>query len=180
MFRWFGNQLRTNPRIIELGPNRMPFFVWWSAVDQRLSMWTTLAGPIFAVIVGLQSGPVPALYYIAWVGFTRWILSLVLLASRPRISWLYPFLLYYSQVYGAIIKTYALFRLDQQSWTRQKTGLNRDLSFWKAAWIKYSSTFVHAVAFIIFCAAIGWFTSALSLPETTFCQIFGCTNRTFL
>lgn len=180
MFRWFGNQLRTNARIVALGPNSMPFFVWWSAIDQRLSMWTTLAGPTFAVMIGLQAGMLPVLYYIAWVGFTRWILSVVLLASRPRVSWLYPFLLYYSQVYGSIMKTYVMFRLDKQSWTRQKTKLDRGLGFWQAAWVKYSSSFVHAVAYIVFVAAIGWFTHALRIPETTFCELFGCTTRAFL
>lgn len=180
MFRWFGNQLRTNSRIVALGPNRMPFFVWWSAIDQRLSMWTTLAGPTFAIMVGAEAGIIPVLYYIAWVGFTRWIFSLVLLASRPTISWTYPFLLYFGQVYGSLMKTYVMFRLDRQSWTRQKTKLNRDLKGWNALWVKYSSTFVHVVAVIVFVAAIGWFTRALSLPETTFCEIFGCADRVFL
>ncbi|NBX65412.1 MAG: glycosyl transferase [Proteobacteria bacterium] len=179
MFRWFGNQLRTNARIVALGPNRMPFFVWWSAIDQRLSMWTTLAGPTFATMIGLQAGILPVLYYIAWVGFTRWILSVTLLASRPRVSWLYPFLLYYSQVYGSIMKTYVMFRLDRQSWTRQKTKLNRGLSFWQEAWVNYSSTFVHAVALISFIAAIGWFTHTLGLPQAAFCEVFGCSIRLF-
>ena len=38
---------------------------------------------------------------------------------RPTISGLYPPLLYYSQIYGALLKTWVLFRLDRQRWTRQ-------------------------------------------------------------
>lgn len=180
MFRWFGNQMRTNARILALGISRMPIFVWWSAFDQRLSMWTTLAGPTFAVMVTMQAGPLPLFYYIAWVGFTRWIMSLTLLFSRPVLSWYYPFLLYYNQVYGSLIKTYVMFRLDRQSWTRQKTKLSRGLTGWQAVWVRYSSAFVHGVAVLVFVAAIGWFSHTFKVPESAFCQIFSCSQRHFL
>ncbi|MBU6234625.1 MAG: glycosyltransferase [Alphaproteobacteria bacterium] len=180
MFRWFGNQMRTNARILALTPARMPLFVWWSAFDQRLSMWTTLAGPTFAFMITIQGGIIPLLYYFAWVGFTRWIMAMTLLFSRPSVNWRYPFLLYFNQVYGSIIKVYVMFRLDRQSWTRQKTKLNRDITGWKAIWMQYSSAFVNAVAVIVFVAAIGWFTHVFKLPETAFCQLFTCTDRNFL
>ena len=50
---------------------------------------------------------------------TRLLQSLVLLTVRPTISGLYPPLLYYTQLYGALLKTWVLFRLDRQRWTRQ-------------------------------------------------------------
>jgi glycosyltransferase Alg8 len=158
----------------------MPFFVWWSFFDQRLSMWTTLAGPTVALMVSIQNGPTPFIYYLAWVGFTRWMMSLTLLFSRPHLSWRYPFLLFFNQVYGSLMKTYVLFRLDRQSWTRQKTKLNRGLTPWQAIWVSYSSTFVHIVAIVIFMAAIGWFSHVFRLPEVAFCNLFTCANRSFL
>ena len=40
--RWSGNMLRNGYRAILLGPRRMPFFIWWCCVDQRIAMWTML------------------------------------------------------------------------------------------------------------------------------------------
>jgi mannuronan synthase len=180
MFRWFGNMLRTNARVLALGPSSMPFFAWWSFLDQRFSMWTTLAGPTLILMITTQQGPLPLLYYIVWIGVTRGIMALMLLFSRPDISWRYPFLLYFNQVYGSLLKTYVMFRLDKQSWTRQKTKLNRDLTFWRGIWVNYSSTFVHAIAVILFVSALGWYSSTFKIPESSFCQVFSCSTRNFL
>ena len=54
MQRWFGNMLRNSDRAILLGPRRMGLFTWWCLVDQRLSMWTSLTGPIFLTFFLLQ------------------------------------------------------------------------------------------------------------------------------
>src|SRR5690606_34958711 len=54
MRRWFGNMLRTNARILNLGFFRMPPFVWWTFLDQRINMWTTMAGPVFAVMLAIK------------------------------------------------------------------------------------------------------------------------------
>ncbi len=162
MFRWFGNMLRTNMRILKLGPRRMPFVVWWSFLDQRMSMWTSLAGPVFAAMLSIQYGMALLFYYLVWVLFVRWVMSLVLLSVRPVISWRYPFLLYYSQIYGALLKTYVLFRLDRQSWTRQKTNLKRGLSAWEERWNMLSSIAVHSASYLLFIAVIGLISGTLT------------------
>ena len=165
MFRWFGNMLRTNQRIVHLGPNRMPFFVWWAFVDQRLSMWTTLAGPTFAVMLTIKYGAPFAMYYIVWIGFTRWVASLMLFSARTQmISWRYPFLLYYNQVYGALLKSWILFRLDVQSWTRQKTKLARGLSRKEYLWNTWISHAVHVSALVIFICLIGFVSEVFRMP----------------
>lgn len=161
MIRWFGNMLRTNMRILKLGPRRMPFFVWWSFLDQRISMWTTLSGPVFAVMLSSLWGWMILVYYIVWVGFTRWIAALTLLSARNHLSWRYPFLLYYSQVYGSLIKTFVLFRLDRQSWTRQNTKLLRDMGAVQAIVMRLSSGILHGVAIIMLVVAIGLTSGAL-------------------
>jgi glycosyltransferase Alg8 len=94
-------------------------------------------------------------YYAVWVGFTRWIMSLMLLSARPVLSWYYPFLIYYNQIWGALIKTYVFFRLDRQSWTRQKTRLERGLTQDEQRMISFSSSAVHTVAIMCFVAIIG-------------------------
>ena len=40
-----------------LGPWRVGWFVWWCLVDQRISMWTPLVGPIAAILLGVAVAP---------------------------------------------------------------------------------------------------------------------------
>ncbi|NCC20841.1 MAG: glycosyltransferase family 2 protein [Alphaproteobacteria bacterium] len=166
MFRWFGNMLRTNGRILKLGPWQMPFFVWWAFLDQRISMWTTLTGPVFALMFSVAYSPVWAVYYLVWVSFIRWVQTLMILSARDEISWTYPFLLYYGQIYGSLLKTWVLFRLDVQSWTRQKTKLRRDLTRGEYLWNRWTSHAVHATALLVFVALIGILSGTLDLPDS--------------
>lgn len=173
MFRWFGNMFRTNSRILNLGFSRMPPFVWWAFFDQRISMWTTLAGPIFATLLAVKYGAVFFAYYFVWVGFVRWVMSLMLLSARNKINWRYPFLLYYSQVYGAIIKTWVFFRLDVQSWTRQKTKLQRGLSEAEFKWNMWTSHAVHATAIIVLVCFVGLMSDVIDVPYAAMHVITG-------
>lgn len=123
MTRWFGNMLRTNGRALALRPSVIGRFTWMSILDQRLSIWTTLTGPISVILTALfvEAAIVPA--YLAWVMGTRYVYCAVLSAFRRR--WFpvtYPPLLYFSQIFGALVKSYVLFRLDRQKWTRQSGG----------------------------------------------------------
>ena len=119
MQRWFGNMLRNNGRSIALGPRRVGFFTWWCLVDQRLSIWTTLSGPTFAVLISLSGRPEAIPMYLIWVMFSRLAQTGVIRLHRRHISPYYPVLLFYTQVIGSIVKVYMSFRLDRQSWTRQ-------------------------------------------------------------
>lgn len=163
MQRWFGNMLRTNGRVLKLGLSRLPFFVWWSFLDQRLSMWTTFCGPVFAFMLSFRYGIVFLLYYLAWIAFVRGLQSLTLFMARPHISWRYPILLYYNQIYGAFLKIYAVFNLHRQSWTRQKIGSQSEgiLSQWNSA----SSALMHTASLLFMVTAIGFAGSLLILPE---------------
>jgi glycosyltransferase Alg8 len=155
MFRWYGNNLRQNARALRLGVNRLGGFTSLVLFDQRVSMWTSLLGPCVAIIATIKYGFAYMLLYIVWIGLTRLILTL-LLASGHRIGPAYPLILYYNQIVGAMVKVYVFFRLDQQSWTRQKTKLNRDLaSFqrWFNTWSSRTMTFSAASVFV---AALMW------------------------
>jgi glycosyltransferase Alg8 len=131
MRRWFGNMLRTNARAVALGPRPMGLFTWWCIVDQRLSIWTTLIGPAGVVLATVAVTPFAPFYYLCWIGFTRYLLTLSLLTARPAVSAAYPFLLYYNQLMGALVKSKIIFQLDRQRWTRQNTTLDRGLSRWQ-------------------------------------------------
>ncbi|MEZ0262225.1 MAG: glycosyltransferase [Alphaproteobacteria bacterium] len=165
MFRWFGNMLRTNGRAAALGPARTGLFAWWCILDQRLAMWTSLTGPAFALFLSVKHSWAFAALYIVWIGFTRWIMTLMLLSARPRVSWYYPFLLYYNQIWGACIKTYAFFRLDRQSWTRQKTKLERDISPFRRVLQDGSCVMMHGVALLCFVTLVGLLSGMLKLPR---------------
>ncbi len=152
MVRWFGNMLRTNGRALALSPNQIGWFTWWSILDQRLGIWTTLAGPISILLAVIFVDPRVILLYIAWVMFTRylfcWVLSVVRGAGFPIT---YPFLLYFGQIVGAGVKSFILFRLDRQRWTRQSAaGRNLQLA-WGPRVRAWSSTYVHILA-------LGWLT----------------------
>ncbi|RTR00794.1 glycosyltransferase [Halomonas nitroreducens] len=119
MRRWYGNMLRTSGRAIALGPRPMGIFTWWSLVDQRLSMWTTLIGPMVAILVTLFVRPSFIFAYALWILFTRSISTLILAWQRGRYSLLWIPLIYYNQVFGALLKTYVSFRFNRQKWSRQ-------------------------------------------------------------
>ena len=163
MLRWFGNMLRTSSRAIALGPRRLGGFTWWCLVDQRLSMWTPLIGPVVALIFMLGKSPLFLYTYLLWVGFTRLVQALFLLTARPRISGLYPPLIYFGQVYGALVKTYILFRLDRQRWTRQ--GIGADPPPARARLQQLASAYLHLLALGVLVAAVAFATNLLSLPQ---------------
>lgn len=123
MVRWFGNMMRTNGRALRLSPKSMGFFTWWSILDQRVSMFTTLVGPLSVTITALLGTPTVVPLYMAWVLMTRYLFCLFI--ARFNGVWFpvtQPPILYFSQIVGASIKTFVLFRLDKQKWTRQSTG----------------------------------------------------------
>jgi mannuronan synthase len=144
--RWFGNMLRTNGRALRLPPSSIGWFTWWSILDQRVSMWTTLAGPVGMLVTALFVEPMIMVAYVAWVMFTRYLYCWVLASFRGPFPISYPFLLYFSQVFGALVKSYVLFRLDRQRWTRQSTAAHAGVGL-AARMRALSSTYMHALAF---------------------------------
>lgn len=165
MRRWYGNMLRTNARVLKLGPVKIPLFTWWAFLDQKLSMWTSLSGPIFAIMLSFKYDvSILGLYFI-WVALVRGVMCILLLSVRYETSWSYPFLLYYSQIYGALVKTYIFFRLDRQRWTRQKTKLDHNISIWESRWRVYSSIVVHIVSVLLFVGFLGIISGYFEIPS---------------
>jgi len=123
MTRWFGNMLRTNGRALALSPSSIGFFTWWSILDQRVSMWTTLVGPVSLLLAAVFVDPFAIVLYASWVMFTRYLYCGLICLFRGRYFPItYPFLLYFGQIVGAFVKSFILFRLDRQKWTRQNTS----------------------------------------------------------
>lgn len=155
MVRWFGNMVRTNGRALKLSPRKIGFFTWWSILDQRLSMWTTLVGPISVIIAAIVVSPVAIPIYIAWVLVTRYIFCVIIaLFNRKWFPITHPPLLYFSQVFGAAVKTFVLCRLDKQRWTRQGSGSTGPALSLHGRIKAWESTVHHALW-------LGWLTIAI-------------------
>ncbi len=168
MRRWFGNMLRTNGRAIKLGPSVCNFFPWISIIDQRISMWTSLTGLTAAIISSIAFGWIFFVYYLWWMLFTRYIITLSLLAGRDSVSVLYPFLLYYNQIVGSFMKTFVLFRLDKQKWTRQNTTLNFGKADLKDRLTAYGSCYMQLFSYLLFTTALATLTGVLSMPDVAY------------
>lgn len=154
MFRWYGNSLRQNGRALQLGPSQLGWFTYYVLLDQRVLMWTGLLGLAMAIAASIKFSMVYMLTFLLWVGITRLVMSLLLLVSGHRIGPAFPLLLYYNQVVGSLVKIFVFFRLDQQSWTRQKTTLNRELSAFHHRFNRWSSWAMTFSAASVFAAAV--------------------------
>ncbi|MCD8493839.1 MAG: glycosyltransferase family 2 protein [Alphaproteobacteria bacterium] len=120
MFRWFGNMLRNNGRALALGPKRTGLFLWRCLLDQRISIWTSLSGPVAGILGSLVVTPHFFTAYILWVMISRlWHCGIIFL-MRGRFSSYFIVLIFYAQVFGALMKLYVRFRLNRQQWNRQK------------------------------------------------------------
>lgn len=154
MFRWYGNSLRQNYRATGLGLRRLGLFTWYVLWDQRVGMWTSLVGLTAAIVASLKYGSAALLVYAVWVLLSRLIMSVLLMASGHRVSPLFPLLLYYNQIVGSLTKIHVFFHLDQQSWTRQKTVLDRHLSGYQGWFNRWSSDAMSYSAASLFLALI--------------------------
>ncbi len=154
MFRWYGNSLRQNQRATRLGWRRLGPFTWYVLLDQRISMWTSLLGISVALWGSLLFGPAMIMGYLLWIGCSRFVLTLLLAFSGHHIGPSFPLLLYYNQVVGSLTKIKVSFHLDQQSWTRQDTKLNRELEAWQARFNRWSSPALLAASSSIFAAIV--------------------------
>ncbi|MBB2820006.1 UNVERIFIED_ORG: glycosyltransferase Alg8 [Rhizobium esperanzae] len=162
MTRWFGNMLRTNARALRLGPMKIGAFTWWSVLDQRMSMWTSLSGVTLAVLGTVMITPWTAAFYVLWVIISRYILALTFLTVRPSINLVYIPLLYFNQIFGSAVKVMIFFRLDRQKWTRQKTAFKRTDSRFDAAFKVWSSRLVNTVAVLVFVSALVFLSNMAS------------------
>ena len=165
MRRWFGNMLRTNGRALKLKRSHIGNFTWWNLWDQRLSMWTSLFG-LFAALISMIVYDMSLIFiFIWWIAFTRFTQSLMLLSSRDQISITWPFLIYFNQIYGSLVKIYVLSNLSKQKWTRQKTTLKKTGSSFDNWYIEASSKMSFLASLLIFITLIAFIVGALNLQD---------------
>lgn len=154
MFRWYGNSLRQNSRATKLGLKRlgpMTYYVLW---DQRISMWTSILGLSASIVAAAKYSPIYLVIYFLWISITRTVVTVMLLVSGHRISPAFPLMLYFNQIVGSILKIYVVYRLDRQSWTRQKTKLEAHDGSFQAKFNKVSTYIMTFSAVSIFTAVL--------------------------
>ena len=122
MHRWFGNMLRNNGRAIRLGMGRQKAFIWLCVLDQRISMWTSLLGPLAAIWGALWLSPYYLLIYLMIVVVVRSLYLLLLIAEGHRIGFFDIPMLLYTQWVGSAVKVYTLFHLHRQKWDDHRGG----------------------------------------------------------
>lgn len=154
MYRWYGNNLRQNSRAVKLGPKKLGWFAYYVVNDQRISMWTSLLGLSIAIVATLKYSIIYSVIYFMWIIITRSLITLTLLAGGHKIGPIYPFILYYNQIVGAIMKIYVFFRLDRQSWTRQPTKLSADPASFQRLFNLWSSRTLTFASVSVFTAVI--------------------------
>ncbi|MDE3060482.1 MAG: glycosyltransferase [Pseudomonadota bacterium] len=126
--RWSGNMLRNGMRAILLGPQVCKPYIWWCLIDQRLTIWTTLAGFLTALSTMLFIKAQFFFTYVLWIMGTRFCMSSALFFYSRRIHVSYPFILYCNQLTLAFVKVWLMFRLPQQRWANRLDQRGIDLS----------------------------------------------------
>jgi glycosyltransferase Alg8 len=154
MFRWYGNSMRQNGRARKLGPQRLGWFTYYVLQDQRAQMWTGLLGLSAATLASIRYNFYYLIAFAVWIGVTRCLMCVSLRMAGHRIGPLYPPLMYYNQIVGSFTKIVVTFFPDRQSWTRQKTRLNRNLSLFQREFNQWSSRIMLFAGLSVFAAII--------------------------
>ncbi len=164
--RWSGNMLRNGLRAIQLGPRRMPFFIWWCCVDQRLAMWTMLFSPMMALAGTLKFGTGFLFAYAAYIAVTRFMLSFVLFAYSREVDLNFIWTLYANQLLNAGVKVYMMWRLSKQKWTNrgnQKQGFSGNT--WLTTFRETMATYLTALSFTSLFLGVVLYTNLLTVPS---------------
>ena len=165
MHRWFGNMLRNNGRAIRLGPKPMGGFIWWCLVDQRLSMWTTLVGPVGAILLAVFVSPFYLAFYLFGAVLARLVYLTLLAVEGHRMSFVHLPQLIYSQWVASLVKIWVVFRLDRQSWGAARGGMTVEARSGAPPWLRRSMPAFQTTLFsVVFLGFVALMVGVLELP----------------
>ncbi|KAA1260086.1 N-glycosyltransferase [Rubripirellula obstinata] len=158
MHRWFGNMLRNNGRAIRLGMGCQKPFIWWCHLDQRISMFTSLLGPVAAIWAAFWLSPYYLVAYGMLVVLARLAYALILTLEGHRMSFTDIPLLLYTQWVGSIVKIYTMFHLHRQKWDSHRqasTGSGNGESFFDGLIPKMQMAFSFTILLVFVAALVG-------------------------
>jgi glycosyltransferase Alg8 len=171
--RWSGNMLRNGQRAIALGPWRMPWFIWWCCVDQRLAMWTMLFSPMLALAGAVKTGSAFLLSYFIYIAVTRGLLSIVLFTYARRVDLNFIWCLYANQLLNAAVKVYMMWRLAKQKWANrgnQKQGFAG--ASWHARGREVMAAYLTLLSMCTLFLCVMAYTRLLAVPSWNFVSTF--------
>ncbi len=170
--RWSGNMLRNGRRAIALGPRRMPFFIWWCLIDQRIAIWTMLVSPTLAVLATSLKSASYMVSYVIYIAVTRMLLSLFLFAYSRRVDLNYPWILYLNQLTNSCVKVYIIWRLAKQKWAN-RGGQTAGFAGrgWQAIARETMARYLTLVSVTMLILGTVLYTGLMELPSWTFIKL---------
>ena len=116
MKRWSGNMLRNAGRAAALGPRRLGIFTWLCTLDQQVSMWTVMIGPVAMLLACFAGRYDFVAAYAIWLIATRTIRATIGWVHGRRFSPVYVPLQLASEWCGAVVKMWVYFHPVKQTW----------------------------------------------------------------
>jgi hypothetical protein len=162
--RWSGNSLRNSARIIALGPRRLGLFAWWCAVDQRLSNWTALVGPMVSLEACFAGYHEVAAGYLLWALVSRLGLAAIAWKHGRRFSAYYLPLQTLAEWANALIKLWVSSHPAKQSWMN-RGNQSMDTTRGSAMnWARVAfANFFYGFSMLMFATLIGCYTGILPI-----------------
>jgi glycosyltransferase Alg8 len=164
--RWGGNMIRNSERAISLGPKKLGFFTWWALIDQRISMWTVLVGPIAVLMMALAARWDLACAYILWVMVSRNLRVAPGWLHARRISLVYAPLSALLDWFGALIKIWVVFFPAKQFWfNRGHRELDSTSAKHKVLERKIAAGSLMTAAILSLFAFVAWLTGTFQVDR---------------
>ncbi len=164
MRRWYGNMLRNNSRAIAIGPRRIGWFTWYSLIDQRISIWTSLLTPGFLLVSIFQGNWRTTALILSWVLCSRILMLWIVFWGRDSYLKLIHFpILLITQWSSSLVKIWTQMNLAKQNWSNrgnqsisaEGTGMTRRLKLGTSRLLLCCQMFVFGVL-------ICWLTGVLN------------------
>ena len=156
MLRWYGNMLRNNGRSLALGPTRMPLSTWLVFLDQRISMWTSLIGPVAALILSVTTSLYFLPMYALWVGLSRLAQLWALVLGGHRLQIVHLPLVIFEQWYGSTVKIYCSFNLQHQIWQKARAEAQSITGGRRGPWLpRFGLVFAWLLLVLGVCLTLG-------------------------
>ena len=164
MRRWYGNMLRNSSRALALGPHRIGWSTWYSLLDQRISMWTSLITPGLLLISLVQGHWIAAGIISSWICFSRpLMLVLIFWGRNSEIRPIHFPILLLSQWSSSIVKVWTQMNLAKQNWSnRGNQSISAEGSGWERLAKLSTSRFLLISQVFSFTVCLLWLSGTLS------------------
>jgi mannuronan synthase len=164
--RWGGNMIRNSERAISLGPRRLGVFTWWCLVDQRISMWTVLVGPLAVVMMAFAGRWDLACAYMLWVMVSRNLRVAPGWLHARRISIAYAPLSAILDWCSAVVKIWVVFFPAKQFWfNRGHRELDSTSHKHKILERKVAAGSLMTAAILCLVAFVAWLTGTFQVDR---------------